>query len=243
VTKHGAHGTAGNFARARVTKDGAHGTAGNFARARVTKDGAHGTAGNSARAVGAGIGDKSSGSRPARRSPQPDRRGLRDHGSVGHAFEPESGVPRIPASAGALIFDPAGRLLLLKPTYKKRWSLPGGQIEATGESPWDACRRETREECSLEIVGGRLVCVDFLRPRPNRPGGMRFLFDCGTFPGEALAAIKLQQAEISAHRFEDPSNAAGLLSGPVGRRVGAVIGATGCVYLEDGRPVPAIESF
>jgi 8-oxo-dGTP diphosphatase len=28
--------------------------------------------------------------------------------------------PRIPASAGALIFDDAGRLLILKPNYKKR---------------------------------------------------------------------------------------------------------------------------
>jgi 8-oxo-dGTP diphosphatase len=37
-------------------------------------------------------------------------------------------LPRIPASAGALIFDAAGRLLILKPTYKKGWTIPGGQI-------------------------------------------------------------------------------------------------------------------
>jgi len=55
-------------------------------------------------------------------------------------------TPRVPASAGALIFDDAGSLLILKTTYKKRWSIPGGQIEAGGESPWEACRRETLEE-------------------------------------------------------------------------------------------------
>ncbi|MGN6170502.1 MAG: NUDIX domain-containing protein [Solirubrobacteraceae bacterium] len=154
--------------------------------------------------------------------------------------EPEAWVPRIPASAGALIFDKAGRLLLLKPTYKKGWTIPGGQMEADGESPWEACRRETREECGLEIVRGHLVCVDFLRPRPNRPGGMRFLFDCGTFTNRQLGTITLQEDEVSEHRFEDPKQAVAFLSGPVGRRVSAATGTRGFVYLEDGQPVSAV---
>lgn len=162
--------------------------------------------------------------------------------SVAYEFprEPDLSVPRIPASAGALIFDPEGRLLLLKPTYKKRWTIPGGQIEANGESPWEACRRETREECGLEIVRGQLVCVDFLRPKPNRPGGMRFLFDCGTLMNSQLDTIRLQEDEIRAHSFEEPADAPALLSGPVGRRVSAAIGAEGFVYLEDGQPVPDV---
>jgi 8-oxo-dGTP pyrophosphatase MutT (NUDIX family) len=61
-------------------------------------------------------------------------------------------IPRIPASAGAMIFDRTGRLLILKPTYKKGWTIPGGQIEETGESPWQGCQRETLEECGLEIL-------------------------------------------------------------------------------------------
>ena len=81
-------------------------------------------------------------------------------------------VPTIPASAGALVRGRKGRLLILKPTYKGGWTVPGGVIEI-GESPWEACRRETKEECGLNVTGGRLVCVDFLRPRPGRPGGMR----------------------------------------------------------------------
>lgn len=154
--------------------------------------------------------------------------------------EPETSPPRIPASAGALIFDSTGRLLLLKPTYKKRWTVPGGQMEANGESPWEACRRETREECGLDVSHGQLVCVDFLRPRPNRPGGMRFLFDCGTLPDQQLDTITLQEDEVSEHRFEDPTRAADYLSGPVGRRVSAAIGAGCFVYLEDGQPVSAV---
>ncbi|MGP0035184.1 MAG: NUDIX domain-containing protein [Solirubrobacteraceae bacterium] len=147
----------------------------------------------------------------------------------------------MPASAGALIFDAAGRLLLLKPNYKKGWTIPGGQMDPGGESPWEACRRETLEECGLEVTSGRLVCVDFLRPKPDRPGGVRFLFDCGTLGPEQLSAIRLQEAEIEEHRFAELSEATTLLSGPLRRRVSAAVGAKRCVYLEEGRPVPGVE--
>jgi 8-oxo-dGTP diphosphatase len=151
-------------------------------------------------------------------------------------------LPRIPASAGALLFDSAGRLLILKPTYKKGWTIPGGQINSDGESPWEACRRETREECGLEVEHGRLACVDFLRPKRNRPGGVRFLFDCGTVTDRQLGAIRLQDAEIEEHRLAEMADALALLSGPLRRRLWAVAGGTSrCLYLEDGRPVRGVE--
>jgi 8-oxo-dGTP diphosphatase len=148
-------------------------------------------------------------------------------------------IPRIPASAGALVFDRAGRLLVLKPTYKAGWTVPGGQMEDDGETPWEACRREVREESGLVVETGWLVCVDFLRPRPGRPGGIRFLFDCGALAPETLAGIVLQVDEISEYRFADLPQALELLSGPVRRRVRVGVGANGTVYLEDGRPVRA----
>ena len=33
-------------------------------------------------------------------------------------------LPGMPVSAGALIYDRAGRLLILKPTYKSGWTIP-----------------------------------------------------------------------------------------------------------------------
>ncbi len=149
-------------------------------------------------------------------------------------------IPRIPASAGGLIRDHRGRLLILKPTYKSGWTIPGGQMEADGETPWDACRREIREETGLTVTTGRLACVDFLRPRSDRPGGLRFLFDCGSIDQAAAARIILQEDEIGDHRWVDATEADRLLSGPVGRRVARASEAESTVYLEDGRPVDGL---
>ena len=149
-------------------------------------------------------------------------------------------VPRVPVSVGALIFDADGRLLVLKPNYKSGWTIPGGQMDAGGESPWEACRRETREECGLQVVSGRLVCVDFRPAGPTRLGGVRLLFHCGSFSDRQLAGITLQSEEIDDHRLAEPDEALALLRAPIRRRVAVGITAERCVYLEDGRPVAAV---
>lgn len=148
--------------------------------------------------------------------------------------------PRIPASAGALLHDGGGRILVLKPTYKSGWTVPGGQLEEDGESPWEGCRREVVEETGLVVDAGRLAVVDFLHPRPGRPGGLRFLFDCGAVGASFQAPLTLQRDEIEDARWVTPTEAGDLLSGPVGRRVARGLGAVGTVYLEDGRPVSSV---
>jgi ADP-ribose pyrophosphatase YjhB (NUDIX family) len=147
-------------------------------------------------------------------------------------------LPRIPASAGGLIFDGSGRLLIVNPTYKKHWTIPGGIMEANGETPWEGCRREVREEVGLDVTRGRLVAVDFLRPRRTDAGGMRFLFDCGVMSDEELAGITLQEEELSEYRLAEVPEALEILSGPLRRRVGEAlkVGPGECVYLEDGLP-------
>ncbi len=152
-------------------------------------------------------------------------------------------LPAVPASAGALIFDRSGRLLILKPTYKSGWTIPGGVMEADGETPWQACRREVREECGIELHRGRLACVDFRRPRPASPGGIRFLFDCGTLDDGSLAAITLQAEEISEHRLAKLPEALALLRRPIRRRVRAATAGRALIYLEDGHKVPAISKL
>jgi 8-oxo-dGTP pyrophosphatase MutT (NUDIX family) len=159
-------------------------------------------------------------------------------------------VPRIPVSAGALLWDGHGRFLILKPTYKAGWTVPGGQIEKFGESPWQGCQREVFEETGLEILGGRLICIDFRppkSPRPDgseRPGGLRLLFDCGVVDSSPRRPMVLDGQEIEDHRWVEPDEAEDLLSRPVRRRVRhavAVMAAGGgAIYLEDGRPVAGV---
>ena len=160
--------------------------------------------------------------------------------SNGDAATQEEPLPAIPVSAGALIFDRAGRLLILKPTYKSGWTIPGGVMEADGETPWEACRLEVREECGIDVRQGRLACMDFRRPGPDRPGGIRFLFDCGDVGDESLAAIVIQPEEVSGYRLAAPPDALPLLRGPIRRRVRAALAGRALVYLEDGRPVPGL---
>jgi 8-oxo-dGTP diphosphatase len=155
-------------------------------------------------------------------------------------------LPAVPASAGALIFDHQGRLLILRPTYKSGWTIPGGVMEADGETPWQACRREVSEECGIDVSSGRLACVDFRPPRQGRAGGIRFLFDCGELDDRALSAITLQSEELAEHRLVPVRDALTLLRKPIRRRVRAVRTPDGrkrlphCVYLENGRPVSAV---
>ncbi len=158
---------------------------------------------------------------------------------AGERLEPPVALPTMPASAGALVRGRKGRPLILKPTYKGGWTIPGGVVEI-GESPWEACRRETKEECGLDVGVGRLVCVDFLRPRPGRPGGMRFLFDCGLFDDAVLGTVVIPSEEIAASRLVPLETALPLLSGPVRRRVRAAFESKQVRYLEDGRPVEGI---
>ena len=64
-------------------------------------------------------------------------------------------------ASGCILRDQSGRILLVKPTYKPGWEIPGGMVEAN-ESPVQACLREAREELGLEVRLGRLLCVDYV---------------------------------------------------------------------------------
>ena len=163
-----------------------------------------------------------------------------DDGSAANETPDEVGLPAIPVSAGALIWDRAGRLLILKPTYKSGWTIPGGVMEADGETPWEACQREVAEECGLQAGHGRLACMDFRRPRPGNPGGIRYLFDCGAFSDADLAGIVVQPEEISEYRLAELSTTLTLLRKPIRRRVRAAARGRHPRYLEDGLPVPAV---
>jgi 8-oxo-dGTP diphosphatase len=116
---------------------------------------------------------------------------------VDDADAPAMARPRV--AAGALIRDPHGRILVVKPSYKDGWDLPGGYVEP-GESPAAACRRELREELSLDRIPGRLLVVDWA-PHPIEGDKLLFVFDCGTLAGASKAepdGIEIVEAQFVA---------------------------------------------
>lgn len=147
-------------------------------------------------------------------------------------------LPAVPVSCGCLLFDEEGRLLVLKPTYKKGWTIPGGIMEADGETPWEGCRREVREETGLVVAAGRLVAVDTRPAKGEQPLGLRFLFRSeAPLTADDVAAIRIQESEASKFRLVTRDEAMELLRPAIRRRVDAAWDAEHCVYLEDGHRV------
>lgn len=68
--------------------------------------------------------------------------------------------PNWKVSVNALIETSDG-ILLVKPSYKKGWDLPGGIVEFN-ESPVEGLRREVIEELGTSAEIGGLRCVDYI---------------------------------------------------------------------------------
>jgi phosphopantetheine--protein transferase-like protein len=117
-----------------------------------------------------------------------------------------AGLDRKRNAAGALLFDPGGRLLVVKPTYETGWTIPGGAVDA-GESPRQAVEREILEETGLRRRVGRLLAVEWRRGDPVRGESMLFVFDGGSLSEEEAGAIVLPPHELSTHAFLAPAEA------------------------------------
>ncbi len=141
-------------------------------------------------------------------------------------------LPGVVATAGALICDAAGKVLVVKPNYRDHWTVPGGICEF-GEAPHAGCAREVAEEIGLSLPVGRLLSVDWQLPLPAYGPAARpavyFIFDCGTLA--SLSGIRLQADELDDCTFASREALAGLLPSFALPRVRAAIDAraSGCV--------------
>jgi len=139
-------------------------------------------------------------------------------------------------AADVLFRDAEGRILLVDPTYKPDWDVPGGMAEAN-EPPRRAAWREIREELGLDVEVGALLCVDWVAPHGPWDDTLVFVFDGGVLDEERQAKLRLADGELAAYRFCTVEEAATLLRPDVWRRVGVALEAVGggAQYLEGGR--------
>src|SRR4051795_5157734 len=108
--------------------------------------------------------------------------------------------PRV--AAGVLFHDDQGRILMVKPTYKDGWDIPGGYVEPD-ESPAHAAERELAEELNLRLTPGRLLVVDWA-PHPAEGDKLLFVFDGGMLTSAEAAALSPDGDEIAEARYWHP---------------------------------------
>jgi mutator protein MutT len=100
--------------------------------------------------------------------------------------------PRFTVTAGAIIFNDSGQVLLLKHRFRagSGWGLPGGFLEA-GEQPLDALRRELREELNLEVDGVEIFTARSFR----KPKQVEVLFRARANRSVTSRTMEVERAE------------------------------------------------
>ena len=142
-------------------------------------------------------------------------------------------------TADALLRDPDGRLLLVKPTYKPGWDLPGGMAESN-EAPTDAVRRELREELGLDVTLYALLCIDWVPPHGPWDDLMAFVFDAEQLSWETCATLRPHDEELAECAFFPEDQALSLLRDRQRRRAEQALAALGESiprYLQNGQPL------
>lgn len=140
-------------------------------------------------------------------------------------------------AAGVLIFDEAGRVLLVNPTYKPGWEIPGGYLHP-GETPSEGAARELKEELSLTTPIGRLLVADWA-PHPSEGDKLLFVFDGGLITDADRAQIAPDGVEIGEYAFHDEDQIHTILIPRLARRIHAAFTARATrrtIFLENGEP-------
>jgi 8-oxo-dGTP pyrophosphatase MutT (NUDIX family) len=103
-------------------------------------------------------------------------------------------------AADVLIRDEAGRVLVVDPTYKEGFDLPGGMVEAN-ESPQAGALREIGEELGLTRKIGPPLVVEWVGAHGPWDDQIVFVFDGGFMTAAEIATIHVSDPEIATWAF------------------------------------------
>lgn len=85
------------------------------------------------------------------------------------------------------------------------------------------CAREVEEELGLTRPVGRLLCIEWQGPEPDRSESMMLVYDGGVLPESQ--EVHLPSDELASHQFVDPGALGDFLEERLVRRVGAALEA------------------
>jgi 8-oxo-dGTP diphosphatase len=121
-------------------------------------------------------------------------------------------------AAKVVMRDQTGRILLVNPTYKEYWDLPGGMVEAN-EPPRVAAEREIAEELGFQAQIGHLLGIDWIGAHGPWDDHLVFTFDGGTLIDAAIKELRIVDNEISEFCFFLARDASRLLRRDVAQRL------------------------
>jgi 8-oxo-dGTP pyrophosphatase MutT (NUDIX family) len=148
-------------------------------------------------------------------------------------------LPRKRVAAGVLLRDKDDRIVLIEPTYKDTWEVPGGVVEA-GESPWIAAERELEEELGLIRRNMPVLVIDYVPVASDgMPEGLLWIFDGGLLDEAECKDLRGVDEEVKSARLLTIDEATERTKESLARRLRVALQAAQAhqqnVYCDQGR--------
>lgn len=106
-------------------------------------------------------------------------------------------LPRKRAGVNVVFVDAQNRVLVVKPSYRQRWLLPGGVVEKN-ESPLEGGIREVAEEIGLTLPTLQFLGVDYIRTPDGKDENFQFVFFGGCIDSRHIC---IDRKEILGFQF------------------------------------------
>ena len=130
-------------------------------------------------------------------------------------------LPKKLVGAACVLMNEHKDILIMKPSYREGWLLPGGPLNEF-ESPSHGCIRKTMEEAGLTIEGPQLIGVFHSLRRSDdkrRYESVHFIFYGGILDENARQEITIESKSFESYKFVTREDAVSMLSFPLNERV------------------------
>lgn len=142
-------------------------------------------------------------------------------------------LPKKRMGSGVLFFNGSGEILIVQPTYKELWEIPGGIVEAD-ESPLTTAQREIHEELGLNIDPSSLNLkgLEYMSAGDGKPEALFFLFAGGELSMDQQSQIRIDQKELKSFKFINIELVEDFLGSILGPRVKRCLVQESFIYME-----------